>query len=310
MPPKALAVGPAGGVTLSSPASPPLDLEQLIDVFDGYGDNPPARWGAAGGRNGCQGPDAMPAGSRTLAPPFSLFEFTGLAAPVHAATPCTASTPPACLPACSKTKVVATIGPTSCDRDSLFRLADAGMSVVRLNMSHGDHASHKVRASEPPQPAAARQQPRHLDFLHRAGSAPAVALPSSTLPFFPPCAMLCVCWPQAVVDLVREYNALGRGNLALMLDTKGPGELPPHAHGMQGAQPAASAAPALVAARRAALFSTFLCALVKQSGQRTLPTCLAPHATRGHACPCCFACIIPGWCSAPFSCLRRRSALW
>lgn len=45
---------------------------------------------------------------------------------------------------CSKTKIVATIGPTSCDRESLFRLADAGMSVVRLNMSHGDHNSHKV----------------------------------------------------------------------------------------------------------------------------------------------------------------------
>ena len=44
-----------------------------------------------------------------------------------------------------------------------------GMSVVRLNMSHGDHKSHK-----------------------------------------------------AVVDLVREYNALDRGNLAIMLDTKGP----------------------------------------------------------------------------------------
>ena len=49
-----------------------------------------------------------------------------------------------CRPACSKTKIVATIGPTSCDRESLFRLADAGMSVVRLNMSHGDHSSHKV----------------------------------------------------------------------------------------------------------------------------------------------------------------------
>ena len=44
-----------------------------------------------------------------------------------------------------------------------------GMSVVRLNMSHGDHKSHK-----------------------------------------------------AVVDLVREYNRLDRGNLAIMLDTKGP----------------------------------------------------------------------------------------
>ena len=43
------------------------------------------------------------------------------------------------------------------------------MNVARLNMSHGDHKSHK-----------------------------------------------------AVVDLVREYNALGRGNVAIMLDTKGP----------------------------------------------------------------------------------------
>lgn len=29
---------------------------------------------------------------------------------------------------------------------------------------------------------------------------------------------------QAVIDLVREYNSLGRGALALMMDTKGPGE--------------------------------------------------------------------------------------
>ena len=43
------------------------------------------------------------------------------------------------------------------------------MNVARLNMSHGDHKSHK-----------------------------------------------------AVVDLVKEYNTLGRGNVALMLDTKGP----------------------------------------------------------------------------------------
>jgi pyruvate kinase len=57
-----------------------------------------------------------------------------------------------------KTKIVCTIGPTSCSREGLFALADAGMNVARLNMSHGDHASH-----------------------------------------------------QAVVDLVKEYNKLGRG---------------------------------------------------------------------------------------------------
>ena len=43
------------------------------------------------------------------------------------------------------------------------------MNVARLNMSHGDHASHKE-----------------------------------------------------VVDLIKEYNALERGNVAVMLDTKGP----------------------------------------------------------------------------------------
>ncbi|KAK9908980.1 hypothetical protein WJX75_005511 [Coccomyxa subellipsoidea] len=68
-----------------------------------------------------------------------------------------------------KTKIVCTIGPTSCSRENLFKLADSGMNVARLNMSHGDHKSHK-----------------------------------------------------AVVDLVREYNRLDRGNVAIMLDTKGP----------------------------------------------------------------------------------------
>eukprot|EP00240_Pyramimonas_obovata_P002845 CAMPEP_0118924660 /NCGR_PEP_ID=MMETSP1169-20130426/2694_1 /TAXON_ID=36882 /ORGANISM="Pyramimonas obovata, Strain CCMP722" /LENGTH=628 /DNA_ID=CAMNT_0006865791 /DNA_START=52 /DNA_END=1938 /DNA_ORIENTATION=+ len=42
-----------------------------------------------------------------------------------------------------KTKVVCTIGPASSSREALFRLCDAGMNVARLNMSHGDHQSHK-----------------------------------------------------------------------------------------------------------------------------------------------------------------------
>ncbi len=42
-----------------------------------------------------------------------------------------------------KTKLVCTIGPATWDREKLFKLADAGMNVARLNMSHGDHASHK-----------------------------------------------------------------------------------------------------------------------------------------------------------------------
>lgn len=43
-----------------------------------------------------------------------------------------------------KTKIVCTIGPTSCSREDLFGLADQGMNVARLNMSHGDHKSHKA----------------------------------------------------------------------------------------------------------------------------------------------------------------------
>lgn len=68
-----------------------------------------------------------------------------------------------------KTKLVCTIGPATWSREDLFRLADAGMDVARLNMSHGTHESH-----------------------------------------------------NAVVDLVKEYNASGRGCIATMLDTKGP----------------------------------------------------------------------------------------
>lgn len=41
-----------------------------------------------------------------------------------------------------KTKIVCTIGPTSNTRELILQLAEAGMNVARLNMSHGDHASH------------------------------------------------------------------------------------------------------------------------------------------------------------------------
>ncbi|KAK7406368.1 hypothetical protein VNO78_07992 [Psophocarpus tetragonolobus] len=41
-----------------------------------------------------------------------------------------------------KTKIVCTIGPSTSSRDMIWNLAEAGMNVVRLNMSHGDHASH------------------------------------------------------------------------------------------------------------------------------------------------------------------------
>ena len=42
-----------------------------------------------------------------------------------------------------KTKIICTIGPVTNSFDMLEQLAIAGMNVVRLNMSHGDHESHE-----------------------------------------------------------------------------------------------------------------------------------------------------------------------
>ena len=40
-----------------------------------------------------------------------------------------------------KTKIICTIGPATDSFPMLERLANAGMDIVRLNMSHGDHES-------------------------------------------------------------------------------------------------------------------------------------------------------------------------
>lgn len=42
-----------------------------------------------------------------------------------------------------QTKIVATIGPASEAKDTLRKMAEAGMNVARLNFSHGEHAWHK-----------------------------------------------------------------------------------------------------------------------------------------------------------------------
>ncbi|KAM7272687.1 hypothetical protein ACFE04_027350 [Oxalis oulophora] len=42
-----------------------------------------------------------------------------------------------------KTKIVCTIGPSTNTREMIWNLAQAGMNVARLNMSHGDHNSHQ-----------------------------------------------------------------------------------------------------------------------------------------------------------------------
>ena len=48
-----------------------------------------------------------------------------------------------------KAKIVATLGPASNSPEKLRELLLAGMDVVRVNMSHGEHETHAatVRAS-------------------------------------------------------------------------------------------------------------------------------------------------------------------
>ena len=42
-----------------------------------------------------------------------------------------------------KTKIICTIGPTTGTYEMLMAMYKAGMNVVRLNMSHGTHATHE-----------------------------------------------------------------------------------------------------------------------------------------------------------------------
>src|SRR5688500_20345424 len=54
-----------------------------------------------------------------------------------------------------RTKIVATLGPASSDPAVVESLIRAGVNVVRLNMSHGTHDSHR-RAYETVRAAAER----------------------------------------------------------------------------------------------------------------------------------------------------------
>ena len=42
-----------------------------------------------------------------------------------------------------RAKIVATIGPATSSYDNIRALIEAGVDVVRLNLSHGNHAVHE-----------------------------------------------------------------------------------------------------------------------------------------------------------------------
>lgn len=44
----------------------------------------------------------------------------------------------------SKTKIVATLGPNSGDVETIAQMLQEGLTVARINMSHGDHATHAL----------------------------------------------------------------------------------------------------------------------------------------------------------------------
>ncbi|MFT4714512.1 MAG: pyruvate kinase, partial [Candidatus Azotimanducaceae bacterium] len=42
-----------------------------------------------------------------------------------------------------RTKIVATLGPVTSSQESIGRLIESGVNMFRLNMSHGDHDTHR-----------------------------------------------------------------------------------------------------------------------------------------------------------------------
>jgi pyruvate kinase len=62
-----------------------------------------------------------------------------------------------------RTKIIATLGPASNTKKRIEQLLAAGVDVVRLNMSHGDHAGHRALVTKVR--AAAKKAGRHIAIL-------------------------------------------------------------------------------------------------------------------------------------------------
>mgnify|MGYP002760734322 FL=1 len=56
-------------------------------------------------------------------------------------------------------KIVCTLGPASADVETIGGLIDAGMSVARMNASHGSPADHKQLIETVREVATAREEP-------------------------------------------------------------------------------------------------------------------------------------------------------
>jgi pyruvate kinase len=76
-----------------------------------------------------------------------------------------------------RAKIVATLGPASSSGEVIERLLDAGLDVVRLNLSHGSHEDHRALIREVRERARARERfiPIVLDLMgprYRLGDIP------------------------------------------------------------------------------------------------------------------------------------------
>lgn len=63
----------------------------------------------------------------------------------------------------TKTKIVATLGPSSSNQKMIERMLEEGLTVARVNMSHGDHAEHETAIKHAR--AAAKKTKRPLAIL-------------------------------------------------------------------------------------------------------------------------------------------------